>query len=50
MLDMIFEVASTIFMATLAGLFMWFVLSDGNPPEYCNDFEERSTHDPHMDT
>ena len=99
MLDMIFEVASTIFMATLAGLFMWFVLSDGNPieyfrrlinrkkpclcdrcvflkkkfaveesgyryicqssdkeegytnpPEYCCNFEERSTHDSVMDT
>lgn len=30
MLDMLFEVASTLFMATLAGLFIWFVLSDGN--------------------
>nr|DAO52896.1 MAG TPA: hypothetical protein [Caudoviricetes sp.]DAY08363.1 MAG TPA: hypothetical protein [Caudoviricetes sp.] len=99
MLDMLFEIASTLFMATLAGFFIWFVLSDGNPiehfkrrlnrnkpclcdrcvflnqkfgasesgyhyicrrsdkdegyinpPEYCNDFEERSNNDPHMDT
>ncbi len=98
MLDMLFEVASTLFMATLAGLFIWFVLSDGNPieyfkrwlnrnkpclcerciylkqkfgeeesgyryicqsgdkdegyinpPEYCCDFEERSTNDHNMD-
>lgn len=26
MLDMLFEVASTLFMATLAGIFIWFVL------------------------
>ena len=99
MLDMLFEIASTLLMATLAGFFIWFVLSDGNPieyfkrwlnrnkpclcdrcvflnqkfgasesgyhyicrrsdkdegyinpPEYCNDFEERSNNDPHMDT
>ena len=31
MLDMLYEVASTLFMATLAGFFIWFVLSDGNP-------------------
>ena len=30
MLDMLFEAASTLFMATLAGLFIWFVLSDGS--------------------
>lgn len=96
MLDMLFEVASALLMATLAGLFIWFILSDGepiecfkrwlnrkkpclcdrcvylkqkfaesesgyhyicqcgdkdegyiNPPEYCYDFEERSTYDPH---
>ena len=34
MLDMLYEVASTLFMATLAGFFIWFVLSDGNPIEY----------------
>ena len=99
MLDMLFEIASTLFMATLAGFFIWFVLSDGNPieyfkrwlnrrkpclcercihlkqkfgaeesgyhyichgnykyegyinpPEYCCDFEERSTNDQNMDT
>ena len=96
MLDTLFEVASTLFLATLAGCFLWFVLSDGNPlacfkpkkpqlcdrckflkrkfareygeytyvcdaekdrreefysaPTHCNLFEERSTHDPHMDT
>ena len=99
MLDMLFEVASALLMATLAGLFAWFILSDGdpveyfkrwlnrkkpclcdrcvflkqkfgasesghhyicqgsdkdegyiNPPEYCCNFKERSTHDPHMDT
>lgn len=36
MLDMLYEVASTLFMATLAGFFIWFVLSDGNPIEYFN--------------
>ena len=34
MLDMLFEIASTLFMATLAGFFIWFVLSDGNPIEH----------------
>ena len=27
MLDMLFEIASTLFMATLAGFFIWFVLA-----------------------
>lgn len=34
MIDMLFEVASTLFMATLAGLFIWLVLSDGNSIKY----------------
>ena len=93
-----FEVLSTIFFAILAGFFLWFVLSEGEPfsclleifhkksrlcehcehmrrkfpenysikrytckigdktryydvpAEYCRDFEERSTHDPNLDT
>ena len=31
MLDTLFEIASTLFFATLAGCFIWFVLSDGDP-------------------
>ena len=34
MLNTLFEVASTLLMATLAGLFIWFILSDGDPIEY----------------
>ena len=31
MLDALHEIASTLFFATLAGCFIWFVLSDGDP-------------------
>ena len=31
MLDTLFEAAGAVFLAALAGLFIWFVLSDGDP-------------------
>lgn len=35
MLDMLYEVASTLFMATLAGFFIWFVLAVAQPQKPC---------------